>query len=194
MTSPSTIISGGLAFLVAGFLFGCSPSVESTTSEDATGLITTVKEVEPNEWRIADEQVVADTADSRVIAESYEGVVDTYTLAEVREALNTEETAADTTSNTSNRYYRRHYGGFGILQYALMGYFINRSFGRQSGFYGQPNPRYYVNQQTYNRVNSTAGDQLRSTRTNRTSNTRSTRPSNSRSGYGSGRSTRSFGG
>lgn len=191
----------GMAFLVASILFSCGTDTDAPTEQQ--GLVTTVKEVQPNEWRIADEQVVADTTNSRVITETFDGLRDTFTLAEVRQALEDDpsteawpDSTASTTENNQpqqrNGYYRPHYGGFSILQYGLMSYFISRSFRGSSGFSAQPNSRYYVNNQTYNRVNNSAGTTLRNSANSRS--TRTTRSNRGRSGFGSGRSTRSYGG
>ena len=145
------------------------------------GVVTELREVSPDEWRIADERVVEDSLQSRVIATGLDGVSDTFTLDELR--AQGAVAAADTTV-ADTRHRRR---GFftPILFYGLFGSRFGRSYGRNSGV--GPRPGAYVNQSAYNRVQSTAAPRLRTPGS-------SARPSGGRSGYGAGRSTRSFGG
>lgn len=155
-------------FALALWTFACSPAAERQVPTQ--GIVTTVREVEPDQYKIVDEVTVPDTADSRIIAEHLDGQVDTFSLAEARMA--------------EQQGYQNHQQG-GLLRmasYGLMGYMLGRSMG------AGPMSSAYINPQTYNRVNSTAGQNLRQ------SATRTRVSSGTRTGFGGGRSTRSFGG
>ncbi len=190
MRYRQTAVRTALCLLLGVALFtGCGDSSQPAALNPSEGLITTVREVQPNDWRIADEQIVADTNDSRIIAEHISGRIDTFTLAEARAAQSLSEPTDTTSGNSSNGYHGRHYYGggypfFSIASWGLMGYYMGRSMG--GGF--SPRASAYVDPQTYNRVTSTAGTRLRSTAVRRSA------PTGGRSGFGSGRSTRSFGG
>ena len=182
ITSTSLLGAAALAGGVA-FLASCGSNTVDVPVY-TQGVETEVVEMAPGDWRIADERVVADTADTRVIARGMNGVVDTFAYAELSREPVAPATANDSTA--SSRYYRRR--GFGtILLYGLIG---NRLGGYNQGITG-PRANAYVSRDAYNRVQNGAGQQLRSTA--RTI-TRPKAPSAGRSGYGSGRSGRSFGG
>ena len=181
---------GEAALVAAAFALGAcgSPAnrgedVDRLFEDVNQGIVTEVREVAPDEWRIADERVVDDSTNSRVIATGLDGVTDTFTLEELRQRDGL--AAADTTGGNGQRQYRRSGFFTPILFYGLFGSRFGRSFGRPSGV--GPRPGAYVNQSAYNRVQSTAGSRLRAPGS-------SARPSGGRSGYGAGRSTRSFGG
>ncbi len=175
-TPEAALIALALAVLPA-----CSGNVERVpVTEFTEGVQTEVVEVAPDEWRIADEQVVPDTSDSRVIAKGLDGVVDTFALAELN--ADAAVPASDSTS-----YRRQHRSGLftGILLYGLIG---NRMGGYRNGF--SPRASAYVTPQAYNRVQNGAGSRL-----NRTGRQRSVaRPGSGSRGFGGGRSGRSFGG
>ena len=164
-------------FLLAVLCVQCTSEsgqrVDLVTERPTEGLITTVVEVAPEDWKIEDEVVVPDPADSRIIAKYQNGAIDTFTL----------EQAKLMTDNNANRQ------GMSIAQvagYGLMGYWL---FGRSMGSY-RPRSSAYVNQSTYNRVNQNAGQRLNST----ARRTTTSRPRTGNSGYGGNRSTRSVGG
>ncbi len=153
---------------------GCTSGTEQTVELPAQGLITTVKEVNPKEFKIEDETSIPDTSASLIIAKYLDGKVDTFTLAEAR-------------------LMQQNGGGHSmagpIMTAAgagLLGYMLGRSLSRP------PAPSAYTNQQTYNRVNQSAGARFKS------GTSRPTRPSmnssRSSSGFGGGRSSRGFGG
>lgn len=138
------------------------------------GLITTIVEVQPEEYKIEDEVPIPDTSQSLIIAKYLDGGVDTFTLAEVRLLRET-------------GYNGPRSGVFTAASYGFFGYMIGRSM--MGGF--RPSASAYRDPNTYNRVNNTTGNTIRST------SQRVSRPSSrSRSGYGSGssRSSRSYGG
>lgn len=136
------------------------------------GLITTVQEVQTEQYKIADEQTVQDTADSRIIANYLDNTSDTFTLAEARLVQ-------------QSGYSGHRSGVFTAASYGFFGYMIGRSMMRH-----RPSSAAYMDQKTYNKVNSTTGNSMRST----ASKVRRPTKSGSRSGFGSGRSTRSHGG
>lgn len=139
------------------------------------GLITTVKEVEKNNFKIEDEKDVDSISDSRIIAKYLDGNIDTFTLEEAK--LISKIDSARGTRSRSGSIARAASFGF-------MGYMMGRSMRG-----GSVSPGAYTNQNAYNRASSTAGTRMKSTsRTVR-------RPSpKGRSGFGSGRSSRSYGG
>jgi hypothetical protein len=168
------LLSAGVIVVLG--ISSCSGSTEQSVELPAQGLITTVTEVQPKEFKIEDETSIPDTSASLIIAKYLDGKVDTFTLAEAR--------------------LMQQQGGNGghsmagpIMTAAgagLLGYMLGRSMSRP------PVPSAYTNQQTYNRVNQTTGSRFN------TGSTKATRPSmnSSRSsrGFGGGRSSRGFGG
>ncbi len=154
------------------FFTSCSSGASYEEVEVPTqGLITTVQEVQPESYKITDEQAVQDTADSRIIAVYLDSTRDTFTLAQAQLAQNS--------GNTGHRS-----GVFTAASYGLMGFMLGRSMSRF-----RPSSSAYMDQKTYNRVNSTTGNTVRSSaKTVRKPSTRSSK------GFGSGRSTRSHGG
>lgn len=156
------------ALLSAGLgfaLFSCGSDTE-TIQEPTEGLITTVTEVQPESYRIASEVPVDQIEDSRIIVENMDGMRDTFTLEEAR--LITQ--VADSTQTRPFRSAGLGYWGFLML-------------GRMGGH--SVSPGAYVNNSAYNNASSSAG-----TRLNNSART----TTRSKSGFGSGKSTRSFGG
>ena len=153
------IIYGVIAVVIIGFNF-CSNNeqAQETTTEEVVsptqGLITTVKEVETDQFKIEDEQAVDEISASRIIAKYMDNTVDTFTLDEAK-------LVADTTSSNSNNYRRSSV--VRMASYGLMGYFFGRSMGSF-----RPNRSAYVDQSTYNRVTNNAGQSLQRTANRRT--------------------------
>jgi hypothetical protein len=170
------IIYGVIALVVVGVNL-CSSDEPETITEEVTipteGLITTVKEVQTDQFRIEDEEVVANTEDSRIIAKYMDSTIDTFTLDEAQLVRDTTTTA-----------YRRQSSVMRMASFGLMGYLMGRSMGSF-----RPNSSAYVDQSTYNRVSNGAGQRMQQT----ARKTSVTRPAKGKSGYGSG-STRSYGG
>jgi hypothetical protein len=170
------IIYGVIALVVVGVNL-CSSDEPETITEEVTipteGLITTVKEVQTDQYRIEDEEVVANTEDSRIIAKYMDSTIDTFTLDEAQLVRDTTTTA-----------YRRQSSVMRMASFGLMGYLMGRSMGSF-----RPNSSAYVDQSTYNRVSNGAGQRMQQT----ARKTSVTRPAKGKSGYGSG-STRSYGG
>ena len=163
-----------LLFLAIGTAFFTSCSSEPSYEEveiPTQGLITTVQEIQTESYKISDEQAVQDTADSRIIAIYLDSTRDTFTLAEARLVQ-------------QSGYSGPRSGVFGAASYGFMGFMLGRSMSRF-----RPSSGAYMDQKTYNRVNSTTGNSVRSSaKTVRRPSTRSSK------GFGSGRSTRSHGG
>ncbi|PPK87467.1 hypothetical protein CLV84_0408 [Neolewinella xylanilytica] len=153
-----------LLFVVAaGLHFGLLRC--TTESEPTQGVVTTVREVGPEEYKIASEQPVANVADSRVIVDRMSGSSDTFTLAEVKAIQQTEPDS----SRTSRPFRSAALGYFGFMMLNRMG--------------RTPSASAYTNQAAYQRATSTTGGSL-----SRTSRARSG------FGRSGGTSTRSFGG
>ncbi|WP_020536206.1 hypothetical protein [Lewinella cohaerens] len=154
-------------------LSSCGSNVEYQEEEVPTqGLITTVQEVQPDEFKIEDEVPIPDTSQSLIIAKYLDGGIDTFTLTEAR-LMQSQGTSSQ---------------GSGIMRaasYGFFGYMIGRSMSR--GF--RPSASAYRDPNTYNRVNNSTGNTIRST------SQKVSRPSSgSRSGYGTSKSSRSYGG
>lgn len=146
--------------------------------EPTSGVVTTVKEIKTDNYKIVDEQVVPTKADSRIIAQHIDGQIDTFTMDQVMLVE-----SSDTTKT-----HRRRHGSFfrGLVYGGMMGYV----FGGRS--WGTPLRRgSYANDRAYQQSNTAGRQRMRSTANVKTSR-RST--SSRRTGYGSGRSTRSYGG
>lgn len=157
---------------------GSSDDTTYTTEEVVTptkGIVTTVQQVSDSLYKIEDEQTVPTPEESLIIAKNLDNTIDTFTLDQAKLS------ASDTTSNSyrsSNRYIYR------AVSYGLMGYMMGRSMS------SPPMSSAYIDQRTYDRVNRNAGSTLHNTASRRTVS----RPSSGKSGYGSSRSSRSFGG
>ncbi|MEL6636954.1 MAG: hypothetical protein AAFW73_00130 [Bacteroidota bacterium] len=168
------ILYGLVALFFLYSWFGDSSEGEVVYEEielPTQGLATILQETEPELFKIEDEQPLASTEESIIVAKYLDGQIDTFTLAEVR--LMEQSTG---TSPRNRSLVRAASAGF-------FGYMLGRSMSspvRSSA---------YMDQKTYNRVNSTTGNQVRST----TSRTTRAKPSSGKSGYG-GKSTRSYGG
>ena len=155
------------------------PSVDEVFDAYTEGVVTEVVEVAPDEWRISDERVVADTNATSLVARPLDGTVDTIRGA-----------ALDNLANQAQPEQQRANGGFGLGSLLLYSYIGGRLFGGGARGYAGPSSQAYVNNNAFTRVQQTTGQRL-----NATSRTRSvSRPAGGRSGFGSGQSGRSFGG
>ncbi len=162
-----------LIFLACGLIFtSCGSGTETVEVEIPTeGLITTVQEVATDQFKIENEETVADTADSRIIANYLDATSDTFTLQEAR-LMQTSGSGREQS----------------VVRSAGLGYFGFIMLGRMGGI--MPRAGAYTNAGAYNKASSGAGQQMKSS-ANRVTRTR---PSSGKSGYGSGKSTRSYGG
>lgn len=142
------------------------------------GLITTVVEVKKDNFKIEDEKPVDSVKDSRIIAKYMDGKVDTFTLEQAKLI-----SRIDSANNASGNH-RSHRGSwYRAASFGFMGYMMGRSMRTPVS------PDAYTNTAAYDRVKNTTGNTVRS-------NTRTVRrPSpKGRSGFGRGRSSRSYGG
>lgn len=178
MSKVKLVIYGaiGLFVLYSVFFRDSEPEQEWVEEEVVTptqGLITTVKEMEADLFKIEDEVNVPAPEDSRIIANYLDNTSDTFTLDEARLV------AADENGG-------RRSGVARAASYGFMGFMMGRMMGGSNGF--RPSAGAYVDPKTYNKVSNGAGNTL-----NRTANRTTVRkPSGVRSG--GGRSTRSVGG
>lgn len=174
------ILYGVLGMVVLFYVYSGSDSANGESYENeeivtpTQGLITTVQQVSDSTYKIEDEQTVPTPEESRIIAKHLDNTVDTLTLEEAK--LSSIGTEGD--YQGSNRYIYR------AVSYGLMGYMLGRSMSRP------PMSGAYMDQRTYDRVNNNAGQNLRNTANRQTVR----RPSTGKSGYGSSKSSRSFGG
>lgn len=168
-----TLIFGIVVFmLIRSCISDSSSSTEYVTEEIPTqGLITTVAEIEKDNFKIESEEPVDQVDDSRIISKYLDGSRDTFTLQEAK--------LIQTSSDTTRR--RRSIGA------GSMGFWFFMMSGRMGGGH-TPRSSAYVNNDAYQRTQNNAGSRLRSTA--RTTNT----GTRSKSGYGKGRSGRSYGG
>ncbi len=163
-----------LIFLACGLIFTSCGSESSDTEMvevPTEGLITTVQEVSADQFKIESEETVQDTADSRIIANYMNETSDTFTLQEARLMR----------SSGSERQQS-------VVRSAGLGYFGFIMLGRMGGM--APRSGAYTSASAHNKATSGAGQKMKSS-ANRVTRTR---PSSGKSGYGSGKSTRSYGG
>jgi len=154
--------------LFASSIFSCGSNVEYQEQEVLTptqGVITEVKEVDTEMFKITDETVVPAVEDSRIIAEYIDGVRDTFTLAEAQ-LVDAENP--------------RRRGMSGILMGGMMGYMMGKSMSQ-----GMSRSA-YANDAAFKKSNTTTNS-LRSTASRKTVRT-------PKKGFGSSRSTKSYGG
>ena len=156
--------------LGAGLLSCTTDTADGGWEEPTTGVITTVREVNAGNFKIASEEPVPSVADSRIIIQPLDGQVDTLTLAEAKAI-----SASQDTTTTRSRGVRS--GGLGFFGYMMLGRMMGGGINRGA----------YVNGAAYNRANSTTGSTMRSSARRVGGASRNT-------GFGSGRSTRSVGG
>ena len=147
-----------------------------TVYEPTQGVITTLEQVGEDEFKIKDEQIVDTKEESMVIVNYTDGEVDTFSMAQIQTQSTTEETSR-------YRYRPSYFSTFAMA--GLLGY----TFGSRP--MSTPiNRSAYTSSTAYNRSSTAGVRQMKSTA--RTNTVR--RTSSGRSGYGSGRSTRSYGG
>lgn len=171
--SKARVYIATLSVSGALLLASCSGGYETEEKVLLTkGLVTEIEEVGTDEYKITNETAIDDTSGSKVIAHHLSGKIDTLTMQEVREQ-----------QHQGGSTYHSH-GMGSVLMHGMMGYYLGRSLSSPI------NPGVYRDQSTYNRVASSTGRTI----TNSAVRTTVRRPSSGSSGFGSGRSTRSFGG
>ena len=157
----------GSAFMLSSIV-SCGSNVEYQETEvlsPTQGVITEVKEMETDLFKITDETVVPTKEDSRIIAEYMDGVRDTFTLQEAQLV------DADHPRRSRTR---------GVLMAGMMGYMMGKNMGTGTSRAA------YANDAAYNK-STKATSSLRSTASRKTVRT-------PKKGFGSSRSTRSYGG
>jgi len=138
------------------------------------GLITVVKEIETDQFKIDDEITIPDTAGSLIVANYLDTTSDTFTLAEAR-------------LMEANGYQGRDGSVMRAASYGFFGYMMMRNMGSAR----RPRAGAYTSQKAYDKTSKGAGQKLNQT----ASRTRRVKPGSGRSGFGSSsKSTRSFGG
>ncbi len=138
------------------------------------GLITVVKEVETDQFKIEDEITIPDTAGSLIVANYLDMTSDTFTLSEAR-------------LMEANGYTGRSGSVMRAASYGFFGYMMMRNMGSAR----RPSAGAYTSKQAYDKTSKGAGQKLSQT----ASRTRRVKPGSGRSGFGSGsKSSRSFGG
>ncbi|WP_340198899.1 hypothetical protein [Ascidiimonas sp. W6] len=144
---------------------------EKTVYESTKGIITEVEEIEPgNDYRVLDEKIIDDKSKSIAIVHALDGSIDTLSIAKI-----------ESDKQESNRH---HSALRPILYYTLASSLFRNNLGSVA-----PNSKYYKTQSAFNKSTGLKND-LQSTATRRTVRT----PKASSSGYGKGKSFRSFGG
>ncbi len=137
----------------------------SVVLDPTQGIVTEVKEIEADLYRITDETIVDKKEDSRIIAEYMDGVRDTFTLEEAR--------LVDADNPRRSRMS-------GILMGGMMGYMMGRSMSSPL------NRSAYANDKAFNKSQS-SNQKFKSTASRRAVKT-------PKKGFGSSKSTRSYGG
>ncbi len=170
----TSVIAGAIVLQSCGESDG-SPRIkdskEETIYESTKGVVTEVEEIEPgDDYKIIDERIIEDKEKSIAIVHTLEGKIDTLSLRKLK----------DDNSSASYRYS----GLRGILYYSLAASYFNRNLGNVA-----PNQSNYKNAAAYNKSTGLQND-LKSTATSRKVRV----PGSSSTGYGKGKSFRSFGG
>lgn len=135
------------------------------------GLVTVVKEIEAEKFKIDDEYTVPKTEESLIIANYLDTTSDTFTLAEAK--------LMQASGSTGRRG--------SVVRAAAYGYFGMMMLGRMTG--ARPNASRYTSANAHQKATSKAGNSLSST----AKKTRRVKPGSGKSGFG-GKSSRSYGG
>ncbi len=168
------LIYGALGLYILFNFFGSRGGgddyIEETLEDPTQGIICHIEEQKQDLFRITDEEIIDVKEDSRIYATYLDGSMDTFTLEEVRliEANNPRASALRA-----------------IAMGGMLGYMMGRPMG--SGLTRNS----YANQSAYDKSSSSGRSQLRST--SRKTTVRKPNPS-SKTGFGSSRSSRSYGG
>lgn len=164
-TAYTLTVSVAISGMVA-----CSSSTEYNAEDElppGMGIVTEVKEMKQDLFRITNERIVNKRADSRIIAEYMDGMRDTFTLEEARLV-----DANDTRRSGMNN----------VLMGGMMGYMMGKSISSPI------NRASYANDAAFQK--STSSNQV----VRQAATVHKARTNKSKSGYGSKKSTRSYGG
>ncbi len=153
------------------YTMACSSGTTTEEVEYPTeGLITTVKEVETDLFKIEDEVTAPTPEESLIIAKYMDSTIDTFTLDEAR--LYSQVDGG------------RRSGVARAASYGFFGFMMGRSMGTH-----RPAASAYTNQKAHQRASSKAGSSIKKTAARKTVS----KPKG-RTGTGKGRSSRSYGG
>jgi len=141
--------------------------VEETLEDPTQGIIAEIQEVDEDLFKITDEELIEKRADSRIIATFIDNSVDTFTLDEI------------TLEEANNP---RRSGLRAVAMAGMFGYMMGRPM--SSGIARSA----YANDKSFNKSNTSGKSQLSSTASRKTVR----KPASK--GFGSGKSTRSYGG
>ena len=164
-----------LALCLSAFLVSCGGGegkdyVESTVEDPTQGILAEIKEIKTDIFKITNEEILAKREDSRIIATFMDGKIDTFTLDEIKLTEHTNPRRSAIRS---------------IAMGGMMGYMAGRAMSR-------PLSRgAYADDKSFNKSKSTGKSALRSTA--RRSTVRTPKASKG-SGFGSKKSSRSYGG
>lgn len=159
------LLAVGIAVIFSLSSCGGSGTTTETVYDPTQGIITKVKEIEADLFRITDEDIVPTVADSRIIATYLDGVIDTFTLDEAR----LED--ADNPRRSRTR---------GVLMGGMMGYMMGKSMNTPVSRAAYASDESFKKSQTTN-------SKLKSSATKRS-------VTKSKKGFGSSRSSKSYGG
>jgi hypothetical protein len=144
-------------------------SQEQTIMESSKGVITEVEEIEPgDDYKILDEKIIDSKEKSLAIVHRLDGTTDTLLLQKLKE-----EAKSSRHSSLSN-----------VLMYSLAASYFTRNLGNTT-----PNASFYKDASAHSKSTGLKND-LTKTATSR----RVSVPGKSSTGYGSGKSFRSYGG
>ena len=158
------------SFVLGAFLISCGGGGTEKLSP-TQGVVTTIEEVSPDEFKIIDEQVIATKSESKIIAKYIDGSVDTLSLNEAQLAY---KDSTNSTRRHSSRGFRS------VMWGGLFGYYMGRNMNSP------------INRNAYG--NQTAYDKSNRSHSNLKSTARRTRVSSPRKSSGRSRSSRSYGG
>lgn len=157
-------------FLLTRFFGGGSEGadyVEETLEDPTQGIVAHIQEVEKDLFKITDEKLIDKKEDSQIIATFMDSHVDTFSLEEIKL----------TEANNPQRSMLRS-----VAMAGMLGYMMGRPMG--SGLSRSA----YADDKSFNKSNTSGKNQLRSTASRKVVKTPA------KKGYGSSKSTRSYGG
>lgn len=141
-----------------------------TIKESTKGVITEVEEIEPgDDYKIIDEKIIDDKEKSLAIVHRLDGKIDTLSLRKLK---------------TDSQYSSNHSSLRNVLAFSLAASYFNRSLSKTT-----PNASYYKDTNAFNKSTG-----LKNNLTSSATTRRIRIPGKSSSGYGSGKSFRSYGG
>ena len=161
-----------LAVFASSFLISCGGEgkdyVESTVEDPTQGIKAEIQEVRQDIFKITDEELLPKREDSRIIATFLDGSIDTFTLDQI--------SLKEHTDSRRSAIRAIAFGG-------MMGYMMGRPM--SSGLTRSA----YANDKSYNKSSTSGKTALRNTATRKT-----VRTPKAKSGYGSKKSSKSYGG